>query len=137
MCELCVIVRRRTFGLHGTNLHSTMFGLTHGTCLVLCSAAHTVTRHPLYKVYPSCSSDSQSPHLSHSHTVFCLSSLCEAPMVTCGPRKQDKLSTHNSQQCACPLSLAHHARQQKTPPEAPTTSPFKCQPPRLKSQTAM
>lgn len=75
--------------------------------------------------------------LTHSLLSLEHSSLCEAPMVTCGPRKQDKLSTHNSQQCACPLSLAHHARQQKTPPEAPTTSPFKCQPPRLKSQTAM
>lgn len=51
--------------------------------------------------------------LSHSFFVSHTLSLCGAPMVTCGPSKQDKLSTHKSQQCACPLSLAHPAWQQK------------------------
>ena len=74
---------------------------------------------------------------THSHTHTHTHSLCRSPMVTCRLSKQDKLSTHRSQQCACPLSLAHPARQTKTPREAPTTGPFKCQAPCLKSQTAV
>lgn len=50
---------------------------------------------------------SRTPSLSHTQ------SSCGAPMVTCEPRKQDKLSAYKSQQCACPLSLAHPAWQQK------------------------
>lgn len=109
---------------------------------VVVSTISSVTPYPSSSTGPT--PISQTPYLSLSHSFFVSHTLSSrwAPMVTCEPSKQDRLSTHKSQQCACPLSLAHPAWQQKhhqrlPPPEAPTTSPFKCQPPRLKSQTAM
>lgn len=66
--------------------------------------------HPLVLPSPG---RSLSHSLSHALTLG--HSLCGAPMVTCCLSKQDKLSTYKSQQCVCPLSLAHPGCQTKNP----------------------
>lgn len=98
---------------------STPLLLVHYSSELFCPllAAYPVTQYPFNSTRrtPPCASISQSTYRSLSHSFFVSHTLssCRAPMVTCGPSKQDKLSTHKSQQCACPLSLAHPAWQQK------------------------